>query len=202
MAITDIQLTPQEWKNFWAYFKGEPQQVEAIEMLRQFINEADPTLLTQNANWVLKFRESPKEPDVRKLTPGAPYSHQITPSFTYGEICLYQEARRFKHQHQCDTALKLCQFLEKARAHFGSAIIVTSGSRPEPLNQQVGGAPGSEHTFYAAGVGAVDVALERGNQYDLQKWVDANWPESVGYGAPSFVHVGCRGDGQRRRWNY
>ena len=136
------------------------------------------------------------------FTPASPFSHYVTEHFTFGEFCLYDEARRPTAQHQCDTMLKLSQFLEEARAEFGVPIIITSGIRPEPINSLVGGAPNSEHTYYGAGVGAVDVALERGDQYELQRWIDANWSESVGYGAPSFVHVGCRGDGLRRRWNY
>jgi hypothetical protein len=136
------------------------------------------------------------------LTPDSPFSQKVTDHFTLGEFCLYQEARRPRHQHQCDTIVKLATFLERARAHFGVAIIITSGLRPEPINGQVGGARNSEHTFYGAGVGAVDVALERGNQHEFQRWIDANWSESVGYGAPAFVHVGCRGDGLRRTWPY
>ena len=200
MTIEEVQLSASEWGRFWFHYKGEPQQEAAIEMLRQYINEADPTLLTQNATWVQKYRSQPLV--IERFTPDKPFSYKITPHIQAGELALWQEARRFRHQHQCDTALKLCQFLEKARAHFGCAIIVTSSYRPEPINSQQGGAPNSEHTFYAPGVGAVDVALERGNQHDLQAWVDSNWSESVGYGAPSFIHIGCRGDGQRRRWDY
>ena len=36
----------------------------------------------------------------------------------------------------------------------------------------------------------------------LEKWCDDNWPHSVGYAAPAFVHLGRRADGQRRRWDY
>ena len=59
MTIQDVQLSPEQWRNFWVYYKNEPQQQEAIEMLRQFVNEADPTLLTNDASWVQKFRQSP-----------------------------------------------------------------------------------------------------------------------------------------------
>jgi len=202
MAITDIQLTPQEWKNFWVYFKEEPQQVEAIEMLRQFVNEADPTLLTQSASWVLKFRESPKEPDVRKLTPGAPYSQEVTPNFTYGELTLNDPARRFLNQGQCDIAIELCQFLEKARAKFGP-IKMTSGHRPSGVNAAVGGASNSEHLFNV-GCGAVDCYPLKGDGMAFEKWVDDNWPYSVGYGMSyrGFCHIGMRAGRPRVRWDY
>lgn len=62
MTIDQVQLTTEQWENFWHYYKGEPQQKQAVEMLRQYINEADPTLLTQNATWVQKYRERPPVP--------------------------------------------------------------------------------------------------------------------------------------------
>ncbi|MFZ9261682.1 MAG: C39 family peptidase [Limnohabitans sp.] len=76
MAITDLQLTPEQWLNTYRYFKGEPQQVEAVEMLRQFVNEVDPTLLTQNANWLEKYRSSPPEP-VKGHPIKVPYFNQL-----------------------------------------------------------------------------------------------------------------------------
>ena len=42
MTIQQVQLSSEEWRNFFLYYKGETHQQEAIEMLRQFINEADP----------------------------------------------------------------------------------------------------------------------------------------------------------------
>jgi hypothetical protein len=62
MPIEQVQLTAAQWENFWNYYKSEPQQQQAVEMLRQYINEVDPTLLTQNATWVQKYRERPPAP--------------------------------------------------------------------------------------------------------------------------------------------
>jgi len=201
MTIQEVQLTAAEWANFWAYYKGEPQQEAAIEMLRQYINEADPTLLTQNATWVQKYREQPKGSG---FTPDKPFSYRVTEHITYGELCLNQESRRFTQGHQCETAYRLCQFAEKARTYFGNKpIIITSGHRPEPINSQVGGAPGSEHTYSVAGKGAIDFFLEGVSTYALQDWADKEWPFSLGYGAPKgFIHVGMRPPGERIRWNY
>lgn len=200
MTIQEVQLSSAEWRNFWTYYKGEPQQAEAVEMLRQFINEADPTLLTQNASWLQKYREQPKGSD---FTPDKPFSYRVTDHITYGELCLGQEARRFTQQHQCDTALSLCLFAEKARAYFGGKpIIITSGHRPEPINRSCGGAPGSEHTYSVAGKGAIDFYLDGVSVYKLQTWADAEWPYSLGYGASKgFIHVGKRSN-ERIRWNY
>ena len=75
MTIEQVQLTAEEWADFWKYFKGQPQQKEAIEMLRQFVNEADPTLLTQSTSWVEKFRSNPPKPVTTNSLP-VPYLHQ------------------------------------------------------------------------------------------------------------------------------
>jgi hypothetical protein len=138
-----------------------------------------------------------------KLTPGAPVSLEVTPHVTYGELALNQEARRFTAQHQCETALELCQFIEKARAAFGGKpAIITSGYRPPAVNAAVGGASQSEHLYDAPGVGAVDFYLEGVPVKELQDWADRAWPYSLGYGAPNFIHIGKRKGSPRVRWDY
>jgi uncharacterized protein YcbK (DUF882 family) len=138
------------------------------------------------------------------FTPESPFSFKITPHITYGEFALGQEARRFDHQHQCDTASKLAQFLEKVRAQFGGRpIAITSGYRPTAINRAVGGASQSEHLYDAIGVGAVDFAVDGADIYAVQDWCDQHWPHSLGYGAPKgFVHLGIRQGGPRLRWVY
>jgi GH24 family phage-related lysozyme (muramidase) len=138
------------------------------------------------------------------FTPESPFSFKITPHITYGEFALGQEARRFDHQHQCDTATKLAQFLEKMRAQFGGRpLVLTSGYRPAAVNRQVGGASQSEHLYNAIGVGAVDFAVDGADIYAVQDWCDQHWPHSLGYGAPKgFVHLGIRQGGPRLRWVY
>ena len=139
-----------------------------------------------------------------KLTPSAPFSFKITPNITYGELTLQQEARRFTAQHQCDTALMLCQFLEKARSAFGGKpIIITSGHRPPAVNASQGGARDSEHLYNATGVGAVDFYIDGADINDVQSWADRAWPYSLGYGAlKGFVHLGIRKGSPRVRWDY
>jgi GH24 family phage-related lysozyme (muramidase) len=139
-----------------------------------------------------------------KFTPGAPFTFKITPHVTYGELALNQEARRFTAQHQCDTALELCQFIEKARAAFGGKpAIITSAYRPPAVNAAVGGASQSEHLYDAPGVGAVDFYLEGVPAKELQDWADRAWPYSLGYGArKGFIHIGKRKGSPRVRWDY
>ena len=138
------------------------------------------------------------------FTPESPFSYKITPHITYGEFALGQEARRFDEQYQCDTALKLAQFLEKVRAEFGGKpLIITSGYRPAAINKLVGGASSSEHLYNGIGVGAVDFYIEGVSIQAVQDYCDRTWPHSIGYGAPKgFVHCGIRQGGPRVRWVY
>lgn len=136
------------------------------------------------------------------LTPDSPFSYNITPHFTYSELCLGDEARRFTSQDQCDIATELCEFLEELREQFGP-IKITSGHRPPAINAQVGGASQSEHLFQP-GCGAVDCHPISGNGYAFEHACDQKWPYSIGYGMDyrGFTHIGIRSGRPRVRWNY
>lgn len=138
------------------------------------------------------------------FTPESPFSHKITPHVTYGEFALGQEARRFDHQHQCDTAMRLAQFMERVRAQFGNKpVVITSGYRPAAINKLVGGASGSEHLYAVPGEGAVDFFVDGADINAVQAWIDKEWPYSLGLGAHrGFVHVGIRRGSPRLRWPY
>jgi uncharacterized protein YcbK (DUF882 family) len=138
------------------------------------------------------------------FTPDKPWDFKITPNITYGELTLMEEERRFVKQQQCDTALELCEYLEKVRTHFGGKpIVITSGYRPPAVNRRVGGSTQSEHLYNMDGVGAVDFYIAGADIYAVQEYVDQTWPYSLGYGAPKgFVHLGKRLGGPRIRWNY
>ena len=139
-----------------------------------------------------------------KLTPSSPFNARITPHITLGEFALGQEARRFDHQYQLDTAAELAAFLERARGAFGGrAVIITSGYRPPAVNRSVGGASSSEHLYNAPGVGAVDWYIDGVDIYELQDWCVKHWPYSTGLGAPKgFIHTGIRQGKPRLTWPY
>jgi hypothetical protein len=150
----------------------------------------------------LKVVEVERQP--AKLTPVSSFDLRITPHIRLGEFALDQEARRFDHQHQLDTAAELAAFLERVRIAFGGKpIVITSGYRPPAINRQVGGASGSEHLYDAPSVGAVDFFIHGADINKVQAWVDREWPYSVGYGAPKgFIHLGIRKGRPRVRWDY
>ena len=138
------------------------------------------------------------------LNPNSDFSYKVTPHITYGELCLNEEARRFKNMDQCHVATEICEFLETVRTKFGNKpIVITSGHRPEPINSQVGGAANSEHTYNCADKGAVDFYISGADLEAVQNYVDKHWPYSVGYGAAKgFVHIGIRPGRERIRWDY
>jgi GH24 family phage-related lysozyme (muramidase) len=137
------------------------------------------------------------------FTPGSPFSYKITPNVAYGEITLQSEARRFQRQHQCDTAVLLAQFVQRARDFYGRPAVITSGYRPPKINAQVGGASRSEHLYDRPDTGAIDFYIDGIPVIQLQRWADEHWPYSLGYGAPKgFIHLGMRPGRPRVRWDY
>lgn len=149
--------------------------------------------------WAGEQQQSPA-----KLLPSSAFTARITPHVQLGEFALFQEARRFDHQYQVDTAAELAAFLERARVKFGGKpVVITSGYRPRAINASVGGASGSEHLYDAPNVGAVDFYIREVNIDHVQEWCDEHWPYSLGYGAPKgFVHLGMRRGKPRVRWDY
>jgi len=147
-------------------------------------------------------QQTPQTPG--RVTPRSPFSAMLTPHIRVGEFALDQEARRFHHQHQVDTAAELAAFLERVRRNFGNKpVIITSGYRPPAINRSVGGASSSEHLYDAPGVGAVDFLIQGADINAVQAFCDKYWDCSVGYGAPKgFVHLGIRKGRPRVRWDY
>jgi GH24 family phage-related lysozyme (muramidase) len=181
------------------------QVPKAMELYRNPGSNVEAGLLRRRkAEGELWGDHRPKvQQEPARLTPDSSFSARITPHIRLGEFALDQEARRFRHQYQVNTAAELAAFLERVRQRFGSkSIILTSGYRPAAINASVGGATNSEHLYSAPGVGAVDFVIDGADMKAVEKWCDENWPFSLGYAAPAFIHLGRRADGKRRRWDY
>ena len=210
---TCVTYLVDRWYKDFGRFKGVNRAQSRNECCELLVKEGyatDPdysTKLIQILDRQLQnsgTKQDPADPLSNNFNPWSPFSYKITPNITYGELTLNQEKRRFTKQYQCDTAKELCLFLEKVRKQFGNKpLIITSASRPEPINTQVGGAKNSEHTYDAPSKGAVDFYIEGAGIYAVQEWCDRNWPYSLGYGAPKgFVHLGIRPGKPRVRWDY
>jgi hypothetical protein len=179
------------------HYREQPHQIAAWNALQESLSPA------QLSEFAQLYRAAPAASQA-PFTPSLPFSYRVTPNIQYGELALWSESRRFKHQYQCDTAVLLCQFIEKARAHFGNRpVIITSGYRPPVINLQVGGSSRSEHLYSAPDTGAVDWYIDSMSVKQLQDWADKEWPYSLGYGAPKgFLHLGIRTGRPRVRWDY
>jgi hypothetical protein len=176
--------------------EGLPHQLAAWNALQETLTPK------QLKDFAELYRAAPAL-KVSVFQPSSPFSYKLTPNVAYGEFAQQSEARRFVAQHQCDTALVLAQFIQKARDHFGGPAIITSGYRPPKINAQVGGASQSEHLYNAKDTGAVDFYIDGVSVYTLQDWADKAWPYSLGYGAAKgFIHIGMRSGKPRIRWDY
>jgi len=205
---TCIFYLVDRWYKDFGRFKGVNRAKTRNECAELLVKEGyatDPLYSTKLINIMDQKLGKPKEEEKKPtFNPWSPFTYKVTPNIAYGELTLNQEARRFTKQYQCDTALELCKFLERVRTQFNNKpIIITSASRPEPINTQVGGAKNSEHTYNAPSKGAVDFYIQGVDVYAVQSWCDKNWPYSLGYGAPKgFVHLGIREGKPRVRWDY
>lgn len=205
---TCVSYLVERWYKDYNKFSGVNRASNRNECARLLVVEkyaTDPNY-SQKLIRIMDQKLGNKTAELIKpsFTPWSPFTYKVTPNITYGELTLNQEARRFTKQFQCETALELCQFLEKVRNYFGNKpLIITSGSRPEPINTQVGGSRNSEHTYNTASKGAVDFYIDGVDTYKVQKWCDDYWPYSLGYGAQKgFVHIGVREGKPKVRWDY
>ena len=52
------QITPERWTQFWNFYKQEPHQKDAIQILYKEILKANPSILTEEATWRKQFSSS------------------------------------------------------------------------------------------------------------------------------------------------
>ena len=143
------------------------------------------------------------EPHWRKVTGGAPgmvtevdwadFTCQVTPNLTVGEI-LQWDKRRIPGP-SASVRLRLLRTaaeFQRVREAWGRPLGVTSFYRPEPVNRQVGGVPGSRHvTGEAFDIYPVDRSLD-----SFYQWIRRRWSGGLGDGRPrGFIHLDCRGGG-------
>ena len=96
---------------------------------------------------------------------------------------------------------RMVQELEALEKHLGVPLVLTSGYRPEPINAQVGGVPGSQHTLGKA----ADFYSPQMDDFELERKVIEYWYDGgkggVGRGMSyrGFVHIDT---GTPRIWDY
>lgn len=118
----------------------------------------------------------------------------VTPNLTVGEILQWDKRRTpGPNASVRSKLLRTAAEFQKLRDAWGGPLGVTSFYRPEPINTQVGGVPGSRHTTGEAfDIYPVGQSLE-----SFYQWVRARWTGGLGDGRPrGFVHLDTRGGGR------
>lgn len=137
-------------------------------------------------------------------------SFHLTQNFTLGENLMHDSERIPTSSTVQSKILTIMRELQKIRDDYGKPISITSGYRPESINEKVRGVRNSRHISGDA----VDICPSdpQADIYEFQKWLDQNWYGALGYGAAKgFVHIDCRNGlgwktgGQKDnllRWDY
>ena len=117
----------------------------------------------------------------------------VTPNLTVVEV-LQWDKRRIPGPNASvrSRLLKTAEEFQKVRDAWGRPLGITSFYRPEPINSQVGGVPGSKHTTGEAfDVYPVDRSLE-----SFYQWARVRWSGGLGDGRnKGFIHLDTRGGG-------
>jgi len=134
------------------------------------------------------------------------YVNGVPIPFTWGEL-MQGDARRLPYYAwELQNTFALGDYLTHIRKVLGQPLRVNSGPRPEPVNAEVGGAPGSYHTkFVAADIFPVVDEIT----YDIWRRI-CRIQRSDGLAtANTFIHVECpksfgatRCRGYRTSWAY
>lgn len=133
---------------------------------------------------------------------------RVMPHLTVGEILQFDK-RRVPPPNSSVVARLMRTALEyqKVREAWGRGLGVTSFYRPEPINSQVGGVPGSKHTTgEAMDIYPTDRSLE-----SFYQWIRVRWRGGLGDGRyRGFIHLDTAGGGfvpgagatPARTWTY
>jgi len=122
------------------------------------------------------------------------FSCPVGKYITVGEVLQYDARRRPKAGSAEERAIiEICKQFDAIRSAWSGPLGVTSGYRPEPINSQVGGVPGSYHVKgMALDIYPIGESLQKFHQWLVQRW-------SGGYGdgrPKGFIHIDTRNGGK------
>jgi hypothetical protein len=154
------------------------------------------TLAAGAGSWVIfgpHFRQEqelvPVEPDIDWHD----FNQRISPFLTVGEILQFDQRRRPDPVGgDVVRILKTAREFNRIRQAWGTPLGVTSFYRPEPINRQVGGVPGSRHvTGEAMDIYPIGRGLD-----EFYRWIRTRWTGGLGDGRNrGFVHLDTRNGG-------
>ena len=123
------------------------------------------------------------------------FNELVTPNLTVGEI-LQWDKRRIPGPNSAmrGRLVKTSAAYQQIREAWGAPLGVTSFYRPEPINQEVGGVPGSRHTMGDA----FDIYPSGGRSLEaFYQWIRVRWTGGLGDGRHrGFIHLDTRNGGR------
>lgn len=132
----------------------------------------------------------------------------VMPNLTVGEVLQFDKRRcPALGSSVIGRLMRTASEYQKVREAWGSGLGVTSFYRPEPINQQVGGVPGSKHTTGEA----MDVYPTARSLEEFYQWIRRRWQGGLGDGRyRGFIHLDTAGGGfvpgagamPTRQWTY
>lgn len=132
------------------------------------------------------------------LQPGAidwgNFDALVTPNLTVGEVLQFDRRRRPSAQSSViPRILRTAAEFQSIRQAWGRPLGMTSFYRPEPINQEVGGMPGSFHvTGLAIDIYPIGMPLQA-----LYQWLMVRWTGGFGDGRDrGFIHLDRRNGGR------
>lgn len=121
------------------------------------------------------------------------FNYKVTPNLTVGEILQWDKRR----VPSADSAVRAwlvatAKEYQAVRDAWGASLGVTSFYRPDPINSEVGGVKGSQHTKGLA----MDVYPVKGDLEAFYQWIRVRWTGGLGDGrSRGFIHLDRRDGG-------
>ena len=177
---------------------GESLQVVAVEDIAED-SHIWVTLADTNEKWAMympHWKEESARPslDVFERVDWGDFGAHLSPYLTVGQVLQYDKRRRPQVGSKEEEELfYIAGQYSLIREAWGGPLGVTSGYRPEPINTQVGGHPGSYH---AKGM-ALDIYPVGESCSVFYRWLAKRWTGGLGDGCGrGFVHIDTRDDGE------
>ena len=194
MTMDEMQFSAERWQQFWAAYKGEPQQRAGIEELRQHIAQSDPALLTEGASWAINFRKTPPKPAGLITKDQLAEVMGCLPRYIPDE--LMDDLAHCCHDFHINSPLRLAYFLGQCgeeSAGLRYPLEIASGSAYEWRSDLGNNHAGDGVKF--AGTGWIQVT----GRHNHQKFSD--YLASIGKADPKIMEVGKTYTCNRYPWS-
>lgn len=120
------------------------------------------------------------------------FTAMVTPNLSVGEVLQWDRRRIPPEGAVRGRLLKTAEQFQRVRDAWGKPLAVTSFYRPEPINTEVGGVPGSRHITGEA----MDIYPTTASLESFYEWIRRRWTGGLGDGRNrGFIHLDTRQGG-------